>query len=357
MATIFDRCYAAPVARSSTAPIFPSIPPTSETDISPGSYCAAADTGMALGCASGGRSGALAPVRAFGPFSPRTIRARPSARSGDQVRRCIRVGIAAGLALELAARPASAQDVLSDRMQLDRIQLVSLGAGAGSIAPSQVDPTSVFVLSSDYGEISPAWRVLFRISYWESKFKNSVVQAFVDTLQSNLVNPTATTIRPSDVTLYDATFAIGARRLLIPRAAITPFFSGAMAELAHVPVLAKMRGLQLAGVCDNARPRARALADRFGIPDAMTDIEDLLELDELNAVVIATPNHLHEPHVLSALAAGVDVLSERPLALSARGVERILSPANRSGRKGAVGNNPRFRTTVQALARSIHGAG
>ncbi len=148
------------------------------------------------------------------------------------MRRCIRVGIAAGLALELAARPASAQDVLSDRMQLDRIQLVSLGAGAGSIAPSQVDPTSVFVLSSDYGEISPAWRVLFRISYWESKFKNSVVQAFVDTLQSNLVNPTATTIRPSDVTLYDATFAIGARRLLIPRAAITPFFSGGIA--AHV---------------------------------------------------------------------------------------------------------------------------
>jgi predicted dehydrogenase len=131
--------------------------------------------------------------------------------------------------------------------------------------------------------------------------------------------------------------------------------AGAIAQLAHLPVLAKMRGAQLVGICDNDRPKARALADRFNIPDALTDIEDLLELDELDAVVVATPNHLHEPHVLSALAAGVDVLCERPLALTAKGVERILSAANRSGRKVIVGNNHRFRTDVQALARFIHG--
>jgi predicted dehydrogenase len=131
--------------------------------------------------------------------------------------------------------------------------------------------------------------------------------------------------------------------------------AGAIAQLAHLPVLAKMRGVQLVAICDNDRPKARALADRFDIPDTLTDIEDLLELDELDAVIVATPNHLHEPHVLSALAAGVDVLCERPLALSSKGVERILSAANRSGRKVIVGNNHRFRSDVQALARFIHG--
>src|SRR3954466_4759366 len=126
--------------------------------------------------------------------------------------------------------------------------------------------------------------------------------------------------------------------------------AGAIAQLAHLPVLAKMRGAELAAICDNDRTKARGLADRFGIRDVFTDIEDLLELDELDAVVVATPNHLHEPHVLSALAAGVDVLCERPLALSSKGVERILSAANRSGRKVIVGNNHRFRSDVQALA-------
>jgi predicted dehydrogenase len=131
--------------------------------------------------------------------------------------------------------------------------------------------------------------------------------------------------------------------------------AGAIAQLAHLPVLSKMRGVSVTAICDNDRNKARALADRFGVPDALTDIEDLLELDVVDAVVIATPNHLHEPHTLSALAAGVDVLCERPLALSSRGVERILAAANRSDRKVIVGNNHRFRTDVQALARFISG--
>ena len=61
--------------------------------------------------------------------------------------------------------------------------------------------------------------------------------------------------------------------------------AGAISQLAHLPVLAKVRDAQLVAVCDNDRPKARALADRFGIPDVFTDIEDLLELDELDAVV------------------------------------------------------------------------
>jgi predicted dehydrogenase len=131
--------------------------------------------------------------------------------------------------------------------------------------------------------------------------------------------------------------------------------AGAIAQLAHLPVLSKMRGVELVAVCDSDRPKARALADRFGIPDAFNDIEDLLELETLDAVVVATPNHLHEPHVLSALAAGVHVLCERPLALTARGVERILAAAAKGDRRVQVANNHRFRSDVQALDRFLRG--
>ena len=131
--------------------------------------------------------------------------------------------------------------------------------------------------------------------------------------------------------------------------------AGAIAQLAHLPVLSKMRGAELVALCDNDGPKARALADRFGVPDVFTDIDELLEFDELDAVVVATPNHLHEPHVLSALAAGLDVLCERPLALGAKGVERILAAAQRAGRKVIVANNHRFRSDVQALDRFLRG--
>jgi predicted dehydrogenase len=131
--------------------------------------------------------------------------------------------------------------------------------------------------------------------------------------------------------------------------------AGAIAQLAHLPVLAKMRGAELVAICDNDGAKARALASRFGARDVFTDIEELLDYDELDAVVVATPNHLHEPHVLSALAKKIDVLCERPLSLTTRGVERIVAAAARSGRKVVVGNNHRFRADVQELQRFLRG--
>ncbi len=130
---------------------------------------------------------------------------------------------------------------------------------------------------------------------------------------------------------------------------------GAITQLAHLPVMSRNRDVELVALCDNDGAKARALADRFEVPDVFTDIEDLLEFDKLEAVVIATPNHLHEPHILSALSAGVDVLCERPLALTTRGVERVLAAAEKRGRKVLVANNHRFRSDAQALERFIRG--
>lgn len=131
--------------------------------------------------------------------------------------------------------------------------------------------------------------------------------------------------------------------------------AGAIAQVAHLPALARSRGAQLVAVCDNDGPKASALGERFGVHDVYTDIEDLLEGAELDAVVLTTPNHLHEPHALSALAAGVHVLCERPLALTSRGVERILAASSRTGRMVAVANNHRFRSDVQALSSFLRG--
>lgn len=130
---------------------------------------------------------------------------------------------------------------------------------------------------------------------------------------------------------------------------------GAVPQTAHLPILSKMRGASLVALCDNDGAKARAIAERFGGPAIYTDIDDLLELEQLDAVIIATPNHLHEPHVLAALRAGVHVLCGRPLALTVRGVERILSAAAKADRYVQVDNHNRFRADTQALDRFLHG--
>jgi len=130
---------------------------------------------------------------------------------------------------------------------------------------------------------------------------------------------------------------------------------GAVPQTAHLPILSKMRGAKLVALCDNDGPKTHAIAERYGVPDVFTDIDDMLELEQLDAVIVATPNHLHEPHVLSALKAKVHVLCGRPLALSVRGVERILAAAAKVDRIVQADNHNRFRADTQTLDRFLHG--
>lgn len=125
--------------------------------------------------------------------------------------------------------------------------------------------------------------------------------------------------------------------------------AGAITQVAHLPVLRRFKGVQVVAICDTDRAKARALADRFQIRDAYSDIEELLEYEALDAVAICTPNHLHEPHVLAALAANRHVLVERPMAMTFKGAERLVRQAEKRGRVLMVGMNHRYRSDVQIV--------
>jgi predicted dehydrogenase len=131
--------------------------------------------------------------------------------------------------------------------------------------------------------------------------------------------------------------------------------AGAIAQIAHLPVLRKMKGVEIVGICDSDGAKARALAQRMGVAAWYTDIEELLEFGGCDAVVISTPNHLHEAHSIAALAAGAHVVSERPLALNSAGIQKVLKAAEKAKRHVLVAMNHRFRADVQAVHKFIAG--
>ncbi|MBI2614467.1 MAG: Gfo/Idh/MocA family oxidoreductase [Gemmatimonadetes bacterium] len=112
--------------------------------------------------------------------------------------------------------------------------------------------------------------------------------------------------------------------------------AGAIAQVAHLPALARLRDLRVVGICDNDLSKAHAVASRFQIPTVYEDIEELLPEAQPEVVAICTPNHLHDVHVQAALSAGAHVLCERPLALSAAGVERIRAAVPTHGSFGEL---------------------
>jgi hypothetical protein len=120
---------------------------------------------------------------------------------------------------------ARAQESLIQRLQLDKLQITSLGISAGRILPSQVDPTMVYAISADYGEIARSWRVNFTASYWSSKYRDAVVKAFVDTLNKQLSDPTgAARVQPSPISLYDVTIGADIRYVPTYSGELKPFF-------------------------------------------------------------------------------------------------------------------------------------
>ena len=131
--------------------------------------------------------------------------------------------------------------------------------------------------------------------------------------------------------------------------------AGAIAQVAHLPSLRRLPGVEVAAICDNDLSKAQALAARFEVKETFDDIEEVLKYARADAVAICTPNHLHEIHVVSALAAGVHVLCERPLALTVAGVERVLQASEKYGKRVMVGMNHRFRTDVQAVRGFLAG--
>ena len=124
--------------------------------------------------------------------------------------------------------------------------------------------------------------------------------------------------------------------------------TGAISQIMHVPILVERPDVQVAVVADADVHKARTVAQRFGVPEAVSPDEALVR-EDLDAVVLCTPNHLHEEQAIAALEAGKHVFVERPLALTAAGTARVVEAARKSGTSLVVGLPHRFRPEASTL--------
>ena len=119
---------------------------------------------------------------------------------------------------------------------------------------------------------------------------------------------------------------------------------------------ARLAGARLVGVAGSSPASGQRAADELGAERAYASGEELVEADGIDVVHISTPNHLHEPLALKALAAGKHVVCEKPLALDAAGAQRIAEAAAGAGRVVAVPFVYRFHPMIrEARARVAAG--
>src|SRR5947209_4680913 len=124
---------------------------------------------------------------------------------------------------------------------------------------------------------------------------------------------------------------------------------GMAARVFHAPVIASVPALKLRKVVARSGKGADV---RFPSVEAVRDIADLLGDDEIDLVVVATPNDTHFDLARQSLSAGKHVVVEKPFAVTSRQAQRLIDLARERRRVLSVHHNRRWDgdfLTVRAL--------
>ena len=129
---------------------------------------------------------------------------------------------------------------------------------------------------------------------------------------------------------------------------------GSLAYWIHLRALSRIRGAEVVAAADPdpvARERARQLA-RIPVYERA---EQVLERDDIEAVVIAAPTHLHAALALATAAAGKHFYLEKPIATSAADGRRVIEATAEAGLTGVIGFNRRLHPLYEQARELLTG--
>lgn len=126
------------------------------------------------------------------------------------------------------------------------------------------------------------------------------------------------------------------------------------ADAVFAPVL-RNAGQELLGAAGSAAERSAEFAARHQAPRAYESLSHLLHDPDIDAVWVASPNHLHAEHVRQALQAGKHVLAEKPLANTGSASYEVAELADRYGLRLGVGYQGRFHPALRDLHAHVRG--
>lgn len=122
----------------------------------------------------------------------------------------------------------------------------------------------------------------------------------------------------------------------------------------HADAIRACKDAELACICDVSASAAQGMADGYGVA-AFGSVADMVAAEAVDAVHILTPPNLHHAIALDCIAAGLHVVVEKPVALSAAETREIIDAAQAKGVYFAAGHNflgvpgyGRLKAAVQA---------
>ena len=118
----------------------------------------------------------------------------------------------------------------------------------------------------------------------------------------------------------------------------------------HAPVISAVPGLRLAAILQRSGNEA---GEQYPDVRIVRSLEELLAVQEIRLVAIATPNDTHYTLARQCLAAGRDVVVDKPFTTTLEEAASLVQFAKESGRLLTVYHNRRYEGDFQAILKLV----
>ena len=128
--------------------------------------------------------------------------------------------------------------------------------------------------------------------------------------------------------------------------------AGAFGEK-HLDGLDKIDGVEVVALVGRTLEKTKEIADRRGIATATTDLDEVLAMDDVDAVILCTPTQMHAAQAIACMNAGKHVEVEIPLADSWEDAQAVMAKQKETGLVCMVGHTRRFNPSHQWVHNKI----
>lgn len=121
----------------------------------------------------------------------------------------------------------------------------------------------------------------------------------------------------------------------------------------HVAALRRIDGVDVVAVSGGVEEDTRDFAEEFAIPDWTTNLEEVLDRTDVDAVVLASPTQIHAEQAIASLDAGKHTLVEIPMADNLADSRAVVEAQRRTGLVAMVCHTRRFNPSHQWVRQRI----
>jgi len=121
----------------------------------------------------------------------------------------------------------------------------------------------------------------------------------------------------------------------------------------HLDAIRAIGDVQVAALVGRTQEPTAEVAEKYGVPEATTDLAEALALPDVDAAILCTPTQLHAAQAMQCMKAGKHVQVEIPLADSWKDAEAVDRLRKETGLVCMVGHTRRFNPSHQWIRGKI----